>query len=316
MTTSLLSIEGLRKTYRGNWILDAKVAVRDVGFEVRAGEVVGLLGPNGSGKSTTFKCVSGLVRPTAGRIQVMGFAPSQREAREHLGYLPEDASFHDFLTGEEFVDMAARLTGIPSAERRARVAEVLDRVGLLEARKRRIRTYSKGMTQRVGIAQAIVGRPRLIILDEPMTGLDPIGRREVRDLIASLGREGAGVVFSTHVLQDVELACDRVVILAGGVVLRSGSLTELLAGQDGGAVEITVEGVHPEQVVSGDQAAAELVSRAGTTLVFRAADAAAAERLAEATRRASGRVVALQPVARRLEDVFLREVAAAAERSA
>lgn len=208
--------------------------------------------------------------------------------------------------------MAARLTGVPSGERARRVDEILTRVGLLDARERRIRTYSKGMTQRVGIAQAIVGRPQLVILDEPMTGLDPIGRREVRDLIGSLSREGAGVVFSTHVLQDVELVCDRVVIMADGHVLRQGGLAELLAGQDGGAVEITVEGVHPEAVASGNQAAAELIARTGTTLVFRAADAAAAERLAEATRRAGGRVIALQPVARRLEDVFLREVAAAA----
>lgn len=314
MALPLLVIESLRKVYRGHWIFDAKTAVRDASFTVRAGEVVGLLGPNGSGKSTTFKCVTGLVRPTSGRIELMGLPPSRRESREGLGFLPEDASFHDFLTGEEFVDMAARLMGVPSSERAQRVDEILNRVGLFDARKRMIRTYSKGMTQRVGIAQAIVGRPQLVILDEPMTGLDPIGRREVRDLIGSLGREGAGVVFSTHVLQDVELVCDRVVIMANGHVLREGSLTELLAGQEGGAVEITVDGVHPEQVASGDQAAAELVSRSGTTLVFRAADAAAAERLAEATRRAGGRVIAHQPVDRRLEDVFLREVAAVSER--
>ena len=307
MPQPLLRIAGLRKTYRGNWIVDAKVAVRDASFEVGAGEVVGLLGPNGSGKSTTFKCVTGLVRPTGGTIELFGLPPHRRDARQGLGFLPEDASFHDFLSGEEYVDMAARLCGVPASERRARVAAVLDRVGLDDARRRRIRTYSKGMAQRVGVAQAIVGRPQLVILDEPMTGLDPIGRREVRDLIVALGREGVGVVFSTHVLQDVELACDRVVIMAAGRVLRQGSLAELLAGQDGGPVEVTLSGVRAEQVPGPH----ELVARAADTLVLRAPDAAAAEAACDAARRAGGRVVSVQPVARRLEDVFLREVAAA-----
>jgi ABC-2 type transport system ATP-binding protein len=309
MARPLLLIEGLRKTYRGNWIVDSKVAVRDASFEVAAGEIVGLLGPNGSGKSTTFKCVTGLVRPSAGRIELLGLPPSRREARERLGFLPEDASFHDFLTGEEFVDMAARLSGVPGPERKGRVDAILSRVGLADARRRRIRTYSKGMAQRVGIAQAIVGSPDLVILDEPMTGLDPIGRREVRDLIGMLGHDGAGVIFATHILQDVELVCDRVVIMAAGRVLRQGTLAELLAGEQGGPVEITVQGVGAEKI--GGEPGAEIVSRAGDTLVLRAGDAQGAERLAEATRRAGGHVIALQPVARRLEDVFLREVAAA-----
>lgn len=313
MASPLLLVEGLRKTYRGNWILDSKVALRDATFEVAPGEIVGLLGPNGSGKSTAFKCVTGLVRPSGGRIELFGLPPGRRESRERLGFVPEDASFHDFLTGEEFVDMAARLGSVPGKDRKGRVGDVLAVVGLTDARHRRIRTYSKGMTQRVGIAQAIIGRPELLILDEPMTGLDPIGRREVRDLIALLGREGAGVVFSTHILQDVELVCDRVVILSAGRVLRTGTLTELLAGQDGGAVEITVKVVDAAPGRGDLEAHAQLVSRAGDTLVFRAVDAPAADRLCEATRRAGGSVVALQPVARRLEDVFLREVAASRE---
>jgi ABC-2 type transport system ATP-binding protein len=306
-----LSIEGLRKTYRGNWIVDAKSAVVDVSFEVAAGEVVGLLGPNGSGKSTTFKCVTGLVRPTAGRIELVGRSPRRREARASLGFLPEDASFHDFLTGEEYVDLAARLVGVPARARRDRVHAVLERVGLAEAKRRRIRTYSKGMVQRVGIAQAIVGEPKLVILDEPMTGLDPLGRREVRDLMAQLGREGAAVVFSTHVLQDVELVCSRVVILAAGRVLRQGTLAELLADKETGAVEVTVRGLTGGSADSAAGIDAELVARNGDVLVFRALNQDSAHRLAEEVRFRGGSVVSVQPVGRTLEDVFLREIAEA-----
>jgi ABC-2 type transport system ATP-binding protein len=307
--TPLLAVEGLRKTYRGNWIWDSKVAVRDVSFETGPGEVVGLLGPNGSGKSTTFKCATGLVSATGGRIRLFGLPPRHRVARERLGFLPEDATFHDFLTGEELVALAARLCGLKASERASRVSEVLDRVGLMEARKRRIRTYSKGMAQRVGIAQAIVARPSLVILDEPMTGLDPVGRREVRDLIVQLAAEGAGVIFSTHVLQDVELACDRVVILAGGRVLKQGTLAALLDEAGPGPVEVTVSGMRPEQASA---LGAETLARSGGTIVVRLPGEAQADAFVAAARSSGSKVVAVSPVARRLEDVFLREVAAAA----
>ena len=286
-------------------------ALKDVSIHVEQGETVGLLGPNGSGKSTTFKCVTGLVRPSGGRVELMGLPPSRRESRAALGFLPEDASFHDFLTGEEYVDLAARLVGVPSRERRDRVRSVLDRVGLADARRRTIRTYSKGMVQRVGIAQAIVGRPEIVILDEPMTGLDPVGRREVRDLMAELGRNGTAVVFSTHVLQDVELICSRVVILANGRVLRQGALEELLAGTEAGAVEVTVGGMPAGSADSAAGIDAELVARTRDLLVFRALGVGPAQRLVEEIRFRGGVLVSLQPVGRTLEDVFLAELEAA-----
>ena len=310
----LLVVEGLKKTYRGNWILDSKRAVVDVSFQVSAGEVVGLLGPNGCGKSTTFKAVTGLIRPSGGRITLFGMAPTVPASRARLGFLPEDAAFHDFLTAEEYVDMAARLVGVPSAERKERVASVLYKVGLADARKRRIRTYSKGMTQRVGIAQAIVGRPDLVILDEPMTGLDPVGRHEVRDLITGLARDGAGVVFSTHILQDVELACDRVIIMVAGRVVRQGSLQDLLSDQADGPVEVTVRGMGAGDADSAAGIDAELVSRSGDTLVFRALGPDSAERLVQEVRFRGGHVIAIVPLARRLEDAFLKELETAGAR--
>jgi len=308
---ALLAVDSLKKTFRGNWLLDSKVALRDVSLELKEGEIVGLLGPNGSGKSTTFKCVSGLVRPSGGRIELFGLPPRRRAAREQLGFLPEDATFPDFLTGEEFVGLAARLCGVAGKDAAGRISKVLDRVGLHEARRRRIRTYSKGMAQRVGIAQAIVGAPKLVILDEPMTGLDPIGRREVRDLIVELAREGAGVIFSTHVLQDVELCCDRVVILSDGHVLRQGTLAELLAGAEAGPVEVTLRGLDVGRVAS---LKAQLLARAGDQLVLRAAGPAEADVLVEAARAMGASVVAVNPVARRLEDVVLRELATSESR--
>ncbi len=310
--TPLLVVDRLSKTYRGNWLWDSRPAVREVSFEAHAGEVVGLLGPNGCGKSTTFKCATGLVRPSGGDIRLFGRSPAERAARQRLGFLPEEATYPDFLTGEELVTLAARLCGVPASERRDRVAATLDLVGLGEARRRRIRTYSKGMTQRVGIAQAIIGQPELVILDEPMTGLDPLGRREVRDLMSRLASSGACVLFSTHVLQDVELACDRAVIMARGRVLRQDTLAALLDEAQPGPVEITVRGLSSERVSA---LGAEPLSRSAGTVVARSSDPAAADRFVAAAREAGATVVAVAPVARRLEDVFLREIEALGEQA-
>lgn len=308
--STLLRVEHLQKTYRGHWLIDSTRALEDVSFEVSTGETVGLLGPNGAGKTTTFKAVTGLIRPSSGRVELFGRPPRDPRARERLGFLPENAYFYDFLTGEEFVDLAARLAGVPSSVRAGRVRETMDRSGLGDARRRRIRTYSKGMKQRVGIAQALVAEPALVILDEPMTGLDPIGRREVRDVIGSLADEGTGVIFSTHVLQDVELTCDRVVILAAGRVLRTGGLDELLADVEG-SVEITVRGIEAETLATlAGESGAEMVGAGGRRHVLRAADAERAERLRSALVAAGGEVLAVSPQPPRLEDAFLREIAA------
>jgi ABC-2 type transport system ATP-binding protein len=311
--TTCLSVEGLAKTYRGNWLIDSTVALRDVTFSIQPGERVGLLGTNGAGKTTTFKAIAGLIRPTRGRVTLFGHPPQRREAREGLGYLPESPYFHDFLTGQECVDLAARLCGVRAAERAALVSQVLDRVGLMAARTRHLRTYSKGMLQRVGVAQAIVSRPRLIILDEPMTGLDPIGRREVRDLIGSLAGDGAAVVFSTHIISDVELACDRVVMIASGRVVRDGTLAQLLAGRQA-AVDVTVRDLDTDTARrAAEPLAVTLLGTGSAGVVMRVANADAAEDLRGRLVRAGGRVVAVVPQSGTLEDLFLEQVAAAGE---
>jgi ABC-2 type transport system ATP-binding protein len=211
-------------------------------FEIPAGGVFGLLGPNGAGKSTTLKLLLNLLRPTAGSAQVLGMPPGDVRAHRRLGFLPEHPTFYDYLTAEELLAYFAGLFGFPAAECRARASRVLDQVGLGEDRRRPLRQYSKGMVQRVGLAQALVNDPELVILDEPMSGLDPVGRHDVRALILQLRDEGRTVLFSSHILSDAELLCSRVGILARGKLVASGTMTELTVAA-GRGWEITASGV-------------------------------------------------------------------------
>ncbi len=203
-------------------------AVRGVSLDVGAGEVFGFLGPNGAGKSTLVNMVLGLVRPTAGSIEVFGHAAGTLEARRRTGFLPETFRFHEWMRGRELLEFHARLAGVPRDGRRQRVGHMLETVGLSRRGDDRISSYSKGMQQRIGIAQALVGDPRLVILDEPTSALDPIGRRDVRDLIRRLKSTGTTVFLNSHLLSEVERVCDRVAIIARGEVVASGNLAELL----------------------------------------------------------------------------------------
>ncbi|MBM4395382.1 MAG: ABC transporter ATP-binding protein [Deltaproteobacteria bacterium] len=221
-------VEGLVKTFRTPLRRRKVEAVRSVSFRVGRGEIFGFLGPNGAGKTTTIKVLVGLVRPTAGRVTVLGGAPDDMGVKRRLGFLPEQPYFYDYLKPTELLDVFGALFGMSRAERRRVIPDLLDRVGLGAAKDRAIRKFSKGMQQRVGIAQALLNDPDLVILDEPMSGLDPIGRREVIDLIASLKARGKTVFFSSHILADVERLADRVVILDRGVMKASGTLPELL----------------------------------------------------------------------------------------
>lgn len=218
----------------GFWRSRPQRALDDVSIEVPAGGVFGLLGPNGAGKSTTLKLLVGLLKPTKGRAEIFGRAPREVSARTRLGFLPENPSFYDELSAEELLSYFAGLCGYSASERRARATRALDLVGLGDDRRRRLRQYSKGMVQRVGIAQALVNDPELVMLDEPMSGLDPVGRHDVRQIIVRLRDEGRTVVFSSHILPDAELLCTRVGILAKGRVVAFGGLSELTASASRG----------------------------------------------------------------------------------
>jgi ABC-2 type transport system ATP-binding protein len=231
MTDIVLRAEGLAKTFRLGFFRKRVEAVREASFEVRRGEIFGYLGPNGSGKTTTLKMLMGLVFPTRGRAEVLGRPVPDREAKRKLGYLPESPYFYEYLAPEEFLDLCGALCDVPRRVRRERAAALITRVGLDHARGRPLRKFSKGMLQRVGIAQALMGDPELVVLDEPMTGLDPLGRKEIRDLMLELRREGRTVVYSTHILPDVEMTCDRVAMIFAGRIRSVGPLAELLTAR-------------------------------------------------------------------------------------
>ena len=228
MAEDVIRAVGLTKVFRDFWNRPKARAVNEIDFEVKEGEVVGLLGPNGSGKSTTVKMILGLLYPTAGSLTVLGKSPRAVETKREIGYLPEESYLYKYLTAEETLDFFGALFNLSKAERRNRIDQLLEMVGLSHARHRRVGEFSKGMARRIGLAQAMINDPSLLIFDEPTSGLDPLGCREVKDLIMELKKRGKTVLITSHLLSDVEDICDRVVILYGGQIRAQGSLNELL----------------------------------------------------------------------------------------
>src|SRR5437867_3701042 len=228
----VVSVRGLSKIFKDFWGRPKAKAVDNVDFEVRRGEVFGLLGPNGSGKSTTVKMLLGLLYPTKGHIEVFGFSPRHVATKSRIGYLPEESYLYRYLDSEETLNFFGNLFSLPSGDRRNRTEQLLEMVGLNQARTRAVGEFSKGMQRRIGLAQALINDPDLVILDEPTSGLDPIGCREVKDLILALARRGKTVILSSHLLGDVEDVCDRVVIYYGGRIQAQGTLKELLSKPD------------------------------------------------------------------------------------
>lgn len=225
----MITVDGFKKTFYVGFRRRPSVATRGISFSVEKGEIFGFLGPNGSGKTTTIKALLGLIRPDEGKLSLVGHPSDSMGWRSHVGYLPEHPTFYEFLTGFELVSWFGRLSGLTRHEAETAAKKHLARVGLEHALHRRLRGYSKGMFQRTGLAQALIGNPQLLILDEPMTGLDPIGRKEIRELILDLRDEGCTVFYSTHILPDVEMTCDRVAIVNKGELQRIGKLDEILS---------------------------------------------------------------------------------------
>jgi ABC-2 type transport system ATP-binding protein len=229
MTDAAVAIRGLTKIFPVPLHRHSIVAVRDLSLSVEPGEVYGLLGPNGSGKSTTLKIILGLVSPSRGRTEIFGRDSRLVESREAVGFLPENPYFYKYLSGEETLRFFGRLCRLSGARLKNRTDELLELVGLTKARKRRLGTYSKGMLQRIGLAQALIHEPKLLVLDEPTAGVDPAGSRQIRDLIVDLKRRGITVLLSSHLLAQAQEICDRVAILADGALVREGRLEELIA---------------------------------------------------------------------------------------
>jgi len=257
VTTSetVVAVRGLVKVFKDFWGRPKARAVDNIDFEVRRGEVFGLLGPNGSGKSTTVKMLLGLLYPTRGHIEVFGHSPRHVKTKSRIGYLPEESYLYRYLNSRETLDFFGNLFTLDKKDREARTEQLLDMVGLTQTRTRAVGEFSKGMQRRIGLAQALINDPDLVILDEPTSGLDPIGCREVKDLILALARRGKTVILSSHLLSDVEDVCDRVVILYGGKVQALGTLRELLAKPD--SVRITMPPLSREAM----QRVLELIKR-------------------------------------------------------
>jgi len=301
-----ISVKQLAKTYRTPFRRKKVQALRGVSFQVRRGEIFGFLGPNGAGKTTTIRVLMGLIGATGGTASILGHPLPSRDARARLGFLPESPYFYDYLSVAELLDLAGRLFGLDRATRESRAKALIHRVGLDRARNQALKKYSKGMLQRAGLAQALMNDPDLVVLDEPMSGLDPIGRKEVRDLILELRDRGKTVFFSTHILADAEAIADRVAIVADGEIKREGVPHELV-GDKVLAIDVTV------RLPDGADPAIETVLAVGTVRTRRrgidliatlAGDADVDAYLARA-RDAGARTIAVTPHHQTLEDLFL-----------
>jgi ABC-2 type transport system ATP-binding protein len=243
--SDVVQVENVVKDFRIGMGLRRKRVLHGISFRVRPGEIFGFVGPNGAGKTTTLKLLMGLIHATSGRARILGHDVRESSFRRHVGFLPENPWFYDYLTGREFLDFYARVSGVPRSHRRERIEMLLDWVGLTAAGGARLRTYSKGMLQRIGVAQALVHDPSAVFLDEPMSGLDPIGRIEIRDLILRLRGEGKTVFMNTHILSDVETICDSVAIIVRGRIRYQGRIDEFLTASDHDASLVLAQ-VRPE----------------------------------------------------------------------
>jgi len=302
--SAVVELRGLRKAFRGHLGLGRTVAVDGLDLTVASGEIFGLLGPNGAGKTTTLKMMLGLLRPDGGTVRLFGLPPQDVAARARLGFLPENPYFYDYLTPVEFLDLYARLHGVPAAERKTRIAKAIERVGLAGRERTALRKFSKGMIQRLGLAQAIQHEPELVILDEPMSGLDPVGRREVRDLILGLRAAGKTVFFSSHILQDAEMLCDRVAIVFKGRLRAVGRLDDLVS-HDAKWIEVGVRGAVPPGLPG------ETTTAPDGTVRVKVDDVGGLARVLAEVPAAGGEVVSVWPRRETLEDLFLREIGAA-----
>jgi ABC-2 type transport system ATP-binding protein len=302
-----IDAEQLSKVYRlGFWRRRSLRALDGLSLRLAAGEVMGLIGPNGAGKSTTIKLLLNLVLPTSGRAMLFGKDARDPRSRQGVGYVPENPAPYEYLTGREYVELQARLAGLAGADLRRRVDEVVELTGLGPLSRLQLRRYSKGMTQRTVLAGAVVAEPQLLILDEPTSGLDPLGRRLVRDLIMREKKRGAAVLFCTHIISDVESLCDRVMLVAGGRLVREGRVAEMLTEQ-GAEVEVITSGASAEAVTGlVGPLSGSIVAAGERTIVH-----LHAPRLQEALKvmtAAGVSVLRIQPVRFSLEDEFVKTI--------
>jgi len=296
---NVIETSDLRKVYAET------VAVDGLGLAVGRGEVFGFLGPNGAGKTTTVKMLLGLVRPTSGEARVLGYAPGDARAMVKVGFLPEHFNFHSWLTAAGLLEVHGKLYGMPPERRRQRIPQLLERVGLAGDADRRIAAFSKGMSQRIGLAQALLNEPELVFLDEPTSGLDPVGRSEVRDLIRELSREGVTVFLNSHLLSEVEVTCHRVAIIKKGKLVRIGTQEELT----GSAVEVDLRaGGLTAELKVGLSRWARVIEDDGQRMTLAVEDEDRLPEIARWLTEGGARLFALSPRRLSLEELFMRAI--------
>jgi len=301
-----LRTSGLTKEFRKGWRAHRVTVVDRLDLEVAKGEIFGFLGHNGAGKTTTVKMLVGLLYPTSGEAWMLDRPIRDVEAKRQIGYLPESPFFYDYLTGEEFLRFYGQLFGLMGTALNKQIDALLELVSMTDARRIPLRKFSKGMLQRVGIAQALINDPSLLIFDEPMSGLDPIGRRDVRDIILRLRDQGKTVFFSSHILPDVEMICDRVGILVKGKLRSVGTVDELVNQRSVTAVELVMEGA-PDRMPSMVCELGGTAAKQGPRLLVTVAGADQAQAVLDYLRAGRGKLVSMTPHKRSLEDLFLKE---------
>lgn len=299
----VLELENVYKSYSVGFIPKKKQVLKGISFYVNEGEIFGYLGPNGAGKTTTIKCILNLIFPDAGKISIFGEDSLKPRARQKVGFLPENPYFYDYLTGREFLAFYADLLGIHGRMKEDKIGYLLKLVGMERAADLQLRKYSRGMLQRIGLAQALLNDPALVILDEPMGGLDPIGRKEFRDIIVNLKKEGKTVFLSSHILQDIEMICDRVAIILAGEIINQGYLGDL----------ISEKVLYTEFTIAGIPAAefnhlGESVSTSGDRVLLKVYEEKNIDQVINLVQQKKGKIISLIPRTETLEDIFVNMV--------
>lgn len=296
----VLKIEDLHKSFKVGFMPKKKKILKGITLDVGGGEIFGYLGPNGAGKTTTLKCILGLIFPDRGSIEIFGFPYLSLQAKQRIGYLPENPYFYDYLTSLEFLRFCCQLSLVPKKDRETKIANLLRLVGLERAANLQLRKFSRGMLQRIGLAQTLIHDPSLVFLDEPLGGLDPLGRKEIRDIVVRLKEEGKTIFLCSHILQDIEMICDRVAIIVNGEIISQGKLQDLISEKIF-FTEITLSGVEGSKL----EGLGEALSAHGGRILLKVYEEDKIDEVLRLVQREEGSIHSLIPRTETLEDLFV-----------
>jgi ABC-2 type transport system ATP-binding protein len=303
MPDRVLEVRNLKKSFSSNFFLKKYHILKSIDINVEKGEIYGFLGPNGAGKTTTIKCILGLIFPDSGTILIQNKPSHRPEIRQKLGFLPENPYFYDYLSARELLFFSAKLFSIPPRKASEKIHHLISLVGLKDKENLKLKTFSRGMIQRIGVAQALINDPELVILDEPFSGLDPIGRKELRNVIIALKKEGKTIFVSSHILQDMELMADKVGIVFNGEIIKEGKLSELVS-RSVQYYEVVFSDIDESQMKANDFS----FEKREKKYIIRCSDVDEMNRMIEFAILNKGKIISVIPVKMTLEDIFLQEI--------